>query len=413
MKRKTVLFLIIILSFNTPLIYSATDEGYGEANENLGQFTDTFENEDYVMVSENVDRNSTYKCMELEYAGEFVYLMWEPIQLREHESTASGNPDYSFTKPSDDHFQIYSTLSSMGTGYAFFTVKASWINDKYIRVYWRDQSSWGTIQCWLLDGDYDRSSLVDFPSDSGMIYKGNGLLQTIRTLAVGVSETFDVQIDASEASLENCTIMFRVGDSWSGQSKNLDIFWIEINDDSGGSDNIVKWDITASETLTMEQTSTKMDYGRVHGGSIQDYSFGGYESEGYFITEDYLNYTTGKCLSLLTNASISEGVILKVQFSLDNSTWVDNKGNTGSTLIVDGFYAIDLRNLNYNDVYIMYNFTGTVTSTPRLYQSRLITTEGIGNGNGEIVYKFPSQSLVMLIFLCVIGSIVLLGVRKR
>ncbi len=103
-------------------------------------------------------------------------------------------------------------------------------------------------------------------------------------------------------------------------------------------------------------------------------STSGYENDGYFLTEDYLNYTTGSSLVLLTNSTIPISTSITVQFSNDNSSWVDHEGNVGSTSLIAGFYSIDLRDLNYTDIYSMYNFTGTQIDTPRLYQSRLVTT---------------------------------------
>ena len=103
----------------------------------------------------------------------------------------------------------------------------------------------------------------------------------------------------------------------------------------------------------------------------------GYNTDGYFITEDYLNYTTGQGLALLTNASIPGGTSITVQFSNDNATWVDNEGNIGSNTLLDEFYAIDLRDLNYTASFKRYNLTTTDTTiTPRLFQSRLVTTNG-------------------------------------
>jgi len=139
-------------------------------------------------------------------------------------------------------------------------------------------------------------------------------------------------------------------------------------------------------------------------GLVSDVSFekvvGGYETEGYFLTEDYLNYTTGQGLALLTNASIPVGTSIKVQFSNDNATWVDNEGNVGSTPVLDGFYAIDLRDLNYTDSFKRYNLTtGDPSITPRLFQSRLITTEGqpVSKVNGACEFHIFNASSINVI----------------
>lgn len=117
------------------------------------------------------------------------------------------------------------------------------------------------------------------------------------------------------------------------------------------------------------------------------YSLSGYETDGYFITEDYLNYTTGNSLILLTNTTIPSGTTLTAQFSNDNATWVDNEGNVGNTPLIDGFYSVDLRGLNYTDLYSIFNFTG-LTETPIFYQSRLITTNGTTGVTEETYYSW-------------------------
>ena len=64
MKKRSIFFLIILLIFNIPFINSATDEGYGEANENLGQFVDSYENDDNVSYAYQVVNNQTLDVME-------------------------------------------------------------------------------------------------------------------------------------------------------------------------------------------------------------------------------------------------------------------------------------------------------------------------------------------------------------
>lgn len=138
-------------------------------------------------------------------------------------------------------------------------------------------------------------------------------------------------------------------------------------------------------------------------------SISGYETDGYFITDDYLNHTTGSSLTLLTISQIPYGTSITVQFSNDNSTWVDNEGNVGSTTIIDGLYAIDLRNLNYTDSYNMFNLSGTALLTPRLNQSRLITTLGIGDG--EVTTTISSMFLIPTF--AIVGLICLIAILLR
>lgn len=100
--------------------------------------------------------------------------------------------------------------------------------------------------------------------------------------------------------------------------------------------------------------------------------FMGYSTSGYFTTSDYLDQINGSVLVQMTNATIPALTGITVEFSSNNSTWVN------STALTDGFQSIDLRTLNWSSsYYLRYNFSGTPAITPRLYQSRVITTEGI------------------------------------
>ena len=99
----------------------------------------------------------------------------------------------------------------------------------------------------------------------------------------------------------------------------------------------------------------------------------GYEPEGYFTTIDYMSDPTvnGETLVQLTNTSIPANTAISIEFSDDNSTW------TGTTALVDGFQSIDLRDLLFTAAYLRFNLSTTNQSrTPRVYQSRLITTKG-------------------------------------
>ena len=104
--------------------------------------------------------------------------------------------------------------------------------------------------------------------------------------------------------------------------------------------------------------------------------------DGYFTTENYLDQVNGSVLVQMTNATISGGAGITIQFSQDNSTWVNNLNAAGSNTLTAGFQSIDLRELNWSSsLYLRYNFTGLFASPPRLYQSRLITTLGqVGAG---------------------------------
>jgi len=386
MKREAIFFLFILLTFNIPFIYSATEEGYGEGNANLGQFTDSFENADNVTVMVDVINNQTLDCMELNYTS-VIEVTNNTFQLKEHKTYATPNPDITFSIVGGEVLQTDSTLVAQGYGYNFLYGDTSFLEGKYLRFRWKYWDTSGAIYpmyMLIYDGKYDRSNTTDFPSGSGILLKGDGVLYTKRENTVGrnVWKTWDIQIP-NTATLPDLTILYQLVDAWNGQDTQMSLDWIEINNNSGGVNNLWRIDFNGTQNVVMEVTATANDYGYMNNSGLP-ITTGGFEKEGYFITDDYLNYTTGNTLALLTNASIPSGTSMTVQFSNDNSTWVDNEGNVGSTPIGEGFYSIDLRDLNYTNDYKMVNFTGTLSLTPRLYQLREITTMG---GAGETIFQ--------------------------
>ncbi|MCK4266367.1 MAG: hypothetical protein KAX31_03740, partial [Thermoplasmata archaeon] len=89
------------------------------------------------------------------------------ISYREHRIYA--NPaTIVWSKPTATLFRGRSTPNlSQGRWYMFFVVDRAWLNGKYIRWRWLGQYSWTFAtyaQIW--DGEYDRSSMVDFPDQA-------------------------------------------------------------------------------------------------------------------------------------------------------------------------------------------------------------------------------------------------------
>lgn len=411
MKSK-VFFLIILLS--SPIIQGVNASDYGEDSESLGQFVDDYGNSNYVSSSYQVINNLTLECMELNYSAGTIYSD-DRFQLREHKCYASYTPVFSYSIA--DTISVYqsSTNPSLGHSYQFVVIKNSYLDGKYLRYRWRQycsQDSPGVVVAysWIYDGAYDRSNNTHFPDGSAIITFGNGLLQTLGSTPQdwGWSdwETEDHLVDVSGGSEENVTILFRLHDAWGSQNTGLQIDWIEINDGAGGTDNLYTFDFETATNIVMENTGTAQDYGYVNNSGLP-IEFGGYGT-GYFNTTDYLDDLKGKSLVWLTNATIPEGTSLTIEFSSDGgSSWVNDQGVAGYNSLNGGFEALDLRDLNYADLTTRYNFTGTNTLTPRLYQSRLITTEG----EGGIIQESDTPWIAIAIILMMIAFLLFGGKR--
>jgi hypothetical protein len=168
-------------------------------------------------------------------------------------------------------------------------VPRTWINGKYVRWTWNGYMSGTTNRIYayalIYDGAYDRTSETDFPEGASLGTKGNGLLQTLYTEATSYGTwgpvTRDVLVDTSGGALDDCTIMLKIRDDWSGNTDYIDIDLVEINTSSGGSGNLYSEHFT--DSVTMEVTGTHGDYGYISTGSV---SVG---EENTFYT-DYLKF---------------------------------------------------------------------------------------------------------------------------
>ncbi|MCK4267123.1 MAG: hypothetical protein KAX31_07555, partial [Thermoplasmata archaeon] len=174
-----------------------------------------------------------------------------------------------WSKPTGTIFRGYSTPNlSQGRWYMFFVVDRAWLHNKYIRWRWQGNYSYSfATQAEIWDGEYDRSSMVDFPDQAGPISKGNGTLQVLDLNSGSFAmETKDVQADTSGGSEEKCTVIFWSHDSWSGQQGYFQLDWIEINTGAGGAGMLNTEDFTGN--IVPEQTGTNNDYGYIGEGPV-------------------------------------------------------------------------------------------------------------------------------------------------
>ena len=192
------------------------------------------------------------------------------VSLREHDGSASWDPQWEFSKPSSSICRATQPDSGyLGTGLMFFVVSRAELDGKYLRVRWQGDYSWGGwgTDVKIYDGSYDRSSDVDFPFNSAIPLKGNGVLQTALSHAGdfgAVTEEF--LVDVSGGSEDMVTVFFWSGDSWTAQTGWFQIEWIEVNSGPGGSGNLAIEDF--DDSITMERTGSFGDYGYISTGDV-------------------------------------------------------------------------------------------------------------------------------------------------
>jgi len=408
-KRIIPVFFILILIL-WPVLPFVESAGYGEENENLGQFTDDFENDDNVSVAVNVINNQTLDCMELNYIAESPdyenfteYTEIDP--LNRYEVTDFETEFYQWRRDDDcivyfdygvdffDDFQIDMLLRINDTEAG--DADNRWINQPLTITNWA-----GDFQA--RPGLYDILSLVirdDAANDNKFrisltgVQGGAGIGEVQGKIRDVSENEFGIRLNRTD---DDCYLWIFDDETFTTIDEFLSINNTILTNKLRYLYSAQSLDIAGDGEIWMSGSSSFMWLGNVSGG---------FEADGYFITTDYLNYTTGQGLVLLTNASIPYDTSMTVQFSNDNATWVDNEGNVGSTPVLDGFYAIDLRDLNYTDSFKRYNLTTADTNiTPRLYQSRLVTTNGtagVGPGPGP-----PTEDNFFWIFIAIVLSII-------
>lgn len=95
-----------------------------------------------------------------------------------------------------------------------------------------------------------------------------------------------------------------------------------------------------------------------------------YYANGEYYTTNILDSVNGTTIVLLYNCTLDGSSIMTIEFSSDNSTWVDHNGNAGSDNAVVGYESLDMRDLSYSiSCYIRFNFTENNDDTPRVYKN--------------------------------------------
>ncbi len=190
------------------------------------------------------------------------------VSIREHYSSANP-PIWVYSKPTASILRGTSGNSSQGASYFFFVVSREWLHDKYLRITWKGDYSWGTwgTRVYIYDGAYDRSSDVDFPFGAPILNKGNGLLQTLLTHAGDFgSLTEEGQIDTSGGIEPLVTVFILSADSWTGQNGYYEVDMVEINSGPGGVGTLYNEPFKAA--INMERTGSLGDYGYISEGEL-------------------------------------------------------------------------------------------------------------------------------------------------
>ena len=387
MKIKAVILIFFFLFSAAGASIRAQTQEYGEDSKALGQFVDDFENLDNVSVRVQVERNITLAAMELNFSSGLA-------QYEDFTTYIETDPSNRIIVNSATLFTWTRLDRSDGITHLQKDYGINYFGQDFVY-------SWIFEVTGLNGGDGDSRDCgysLCFTNNAG-----NPLVDPRITLLVQQAGGSDVtyylyfRIDDPHAGWDfDITILLDVGTTYYIKLERVsgDDLTLEIR--TGSFEGVVtdtltvhlaSFDDNFRYILPIYSKSSATDPNDWYSGTFEflwNQSGGsGYATDGYFTTVDYLSdpLANGSILVQMTSATIPANTEITVQFSDDNSIWVNNEGAAGYNTLTDGFLSIDLRELNWSAVYhLRYNLsTSDPAVTPRLNQSRLITT--IGNAS--------------------------------
>lgn len=198
------------------------------------------------------------------------------VQLREFDFASSYDPDIRFSTPQAGILRLDSSSggsSSIGRGYAFFTLPRSLLNGKKLQTRWNVYFTYpdsrdlylGTL--YVFNGVFDRRDMATYfkpntNSEPIFNYAAN-ILATHYPGPQGGSGWLGWRVDTSGVldlsswTSDYVTVMICLADNWAGQQVVVDVDYVKVLDASG---NVV-WTLNFDGSVTMEVTGTYNDYG--------------------------------------------------------------------------------------------------------------------------------------------------------
>lgn len=419
--RARVLGVIIVLLIVT-LIVSAIPltlaDGYGEDSQSLGQIVDTFANADNVSTAYQVINNVTLEVMELN-----ITLGVNHVNENFTDYTTVDINNDLWVSEDRIEFQTFRRDSS---GYVYYDYGADYWDDFQVEftVVINDTEAGDGDQRWI-NFILSMTNFVGAFNDRPVPH--DSLFIAVRDNAA-TDNTFKLSISGYDGAVLIGETIGKI------RAVSVTPMYLRVNRTD---DNFYLWVYSDSSYTVLDESLSVLNMGLTDpfqyiyaiqsldiandgeiwmSGYIEDLWIGtlgfGYFSSGYFTTEDHLAGINGSVLAQLTNATIPAGTGITAEFSSNNSTWLN------PTDLIDGFQSIDLRDLNWSSAhFVRYNFSRADPSdTPRLCQSRLITTEGPtgnGDGNGDTVYIGAGITPIIIICGVIIIPIIIYIVKRR
>jgi hypothetical protein len=190
-------------------------------------------------------------------------------QLREHNSyyySFPEEPDILIQKSGASELEINSFTAgdeSFGEGHCFIVFKKTFLHGKTVKVRWKGNDTLGAgrypYSIDILDGDYLRTSMSDFPNENPRATKGNGVLYNHKREAENGAwgyEEHQFVANCSGASTNYVTLFVSLHDAWVEDKALMALDYIKILD---GAVEVFVNDF--DDAVEMGLTGTYNDYG--------------------------------------------------------------------------------------------------------------------------------------------------------
>jgi hypothetical protein len=380
--KSVIVILVLLVGSVFSSVHAATNEGYGEDQEALGQFVDTFDTSGNVSYVDDVIRNTTLEVMELNYTT------FPTIDLSAWDET---DPQNEITVNASTI--EWSTQERRYDGFVQEDFGANYFDDFVLHF---------TFELKDLEAGDATSNFQFFVfliSNSFGTFNGIWASTTIAIYGQQDGANDDKWEPRMIARKGGATIATDTGNPIEDVGKWFVIFNRTGTDidalfftDEARTTLDFKLEITAYNDNLRYAGTAQTRFSAVDGtdhssGYIQDLSenvFGsGYKADGWFNTTNYLEdvNANGSALVAMVITDIPANTDIQLQFSNDTLVWTDHEGVPGDSVDLDGgLESVDLRLLNHSNA-ISYRFNLSTTDnsiTPRVNQSRLITMIGAG-----------------------------------
>lgn len=120
---------------------------------------------------------------------------------------------------------------------------------------------------------------------------------------------------------------------------------------------------------------------------------------GYFYTKDLLANTSDTATAILFNSTIEATNSITMEFSSDNSTWLNQQNVAGYESLNDGLGAFNLEGLGVSTLYVRANFSRPLGADRCELHDITVIYEGSASAGGGV----QKWLVFLVILLCVVG----------